>query len=225
MLVARPVSSTTKVSCASTTFRKKLAGALGEDLESRLVGGLCVELVALARNGDDEIRSELVAADVFLEDGGVHLHFLPLFRRLEEREGGIEKMEADVVGAGGRRRVREDDDAGAALRIEADPGAVAAGAAVVPDDLVSVAGRRCASRGRSRGSGCRSDGAWRSSRPSMVRAATCRCRCLRRGRSADRSRSIAARRRRPASGCPSSRPVEDRRRARLRGDPSSLSIA
>ena len=92
-------------------LQEKFALALGEDFESRLVGGLGVELVAFAGDGDDEIRGELVAADVFLEDGGVHLHFLALFRRLEEWEGGIEKMEADVVGAGvsstcsrGRRR-------------------------------------------------------------------------------------------------------------------------
>src|SRR5438552_14180562 len=103
-------------------LQEKLAGTLGEDFESRLVGGLCVELVALAGHCDDEIRSELVAADVFLEDGGINLYLMPLLRRLEQRGGGIEKMQADVIDAGVRRRVRKYDDAGTALGIESNPG-------------------------------------------------------------------------------------------------------
>ena len=206
-------------------LQEKFAGALGEDFESRLVGGLCVELVALARNCDDEIRGELVAAGVFLEDGGIHLHFLALFRRLEEWEGGIEKMEADVVGAGVRRRVRENDDAGAALRLEADPGAVAAGAAVVPDDLVSVAGRNVPAEAdlEVRHAGGRRG--WRSSRPWSLPAATSPARCSRRETSAGRSRSSAARRLLPASVGPSSLPADARRCDRERDDPSSTSTA
>src|ERR1044071_4205174 len=46
-------------------------------------------------------------------------------------------MAADVVDAGISEAVRQHDHAGALLRIEADEGAIAAGAAVVPDDLLT----------------------------------------------------------------------------------------
>src|SRR3954447_25400026 len=65
-------------------FQEEVALVLSEDLDSRLTRGLRVEMVAFARDAQDEIRSELVAADVFLEDGGVQLHFLALFRRADQ---------------------------------------------------------------------------------------------------------------------------------------------
>jgi hypothetical protein len=120
-------------------FVKEVVIILGEDFEARLSRRLRVEMFAFARDSDDECRRELIAAGVFLEHRGVDLHFLPLLRRLEQRNGWIEKMKADVIDAGVRRRIRQDDDAGAALRIESDPGAIPAGAAVVPDDLAAVA--------------------------------------------------------------------------------------
>jgi hypothetical protein len=49
-------------------FDKEVAGALGEDLEPRLTGRLRVKPVAVPRDRKDEVRRELVAADVSVKD-------------------------------------------------------------------------------------------------------------------------------------------------------------
>ena len=89
---------------------------------------------------EDEVRRELVAADVAVEDLRDRRRSpSALSAPASSGSGGIEQMPADVVDAFVRGRVRQHDHADAALRIEADERAIAAGAAVVPDDL-AVAG-------------------------------------------------------------------------------------
>src|ERR1051326_6732560 len=101
-------------------------------------------MIALACDAEDQLRRELIEPDVTLEHLRIDGDPAASFPRRREWRGWVEQMASDVVDSFVRRHVGEHDHAGAVLRIEADVGAGAAGAPLVPDAFPAPA------RGRAR---------------------------------------------------------------------------
>src|SRR3954447_24287681 len=78
-------------------FDKEVVKALGEDLESRLTGSLRVEMAAVARDAHDEIRRELVAANVSVKDLRIDGNLLVLFHRWRLAFNSLRRMVGAVL--------------------------------------------------------------------------------------------------------------------------------
>src|SRR4051812_674026 len=78
-------------------FQEEVALVLGEDLESRLTRGLRVEMVAVARDAQDEIRRELVASGVSVKDLRIDGNLLVLFHRRRLAFDSLRRMIGAVL--------------------------------------------------------------------------------------------------------------------------------
>ncbi len=80
-------------------LQEKLPLAFGEYLELWLSGELREKLIALARDSHYRIRSQLVSANVVVEDLRIDRDFFVLFDRfnLIQWIAGVEQMPSDVV--------------------------------------------------------------------------------------------------------------------------------
>src|SRR5437763_12549913 len=86
-------------------FDKEVVNAFGEDLESRLTRGLRVEMAAVARDRQDEIRRELVSANVSVKDLRIDGNLLVRFRRRRLAFHSLSRMVGAVLMQYETRRV------------------------------------------------------------------------------------------------------------------------
>src|SRR5208282_886760 len=100
-------------------FQKIIAVAFGKDLKLRLAGSLFEEVVAFSRDGDDEIRGQLVASEVTLEQLGIDGDLLMLFGRRHQWNAGVQQVTANVIDAGHGSRVGQQNHTHAGLGVEA----------------------------------------------------------------------------------------------------------
>src|SRR5262249_32409148 len=115
---------------------EKVTVAFGEQRELGLVGRLGEQMVAILGDGNDDVRGELIFADIPGEEFRVHGYFL--VRRREEcgideaRDPGGEEA---GVGAG---EVGEHDDGQVVIDVALDDAGKALPCASVPDHLVAI---------------------------------------------------------------------------------------
>src|SRR5579863_2742208 len=88
-------------------LQEKILVAFRKHLEFWLAGGLREELIALPRDRQDEVRSQLVASQVTVEQFRIDGSLLVLLRWLEralrkERSLRIQQMQTDIIYSCGR---------------------------------------------------------------------------------------------------------------------------
>ena len=72
------------------SFEEIVGGRFGEEFELGLARGLKEKMIAFARDGENEIRGELIAANVAIEQFGIDGNFLVLLGGVGERDGSVE---------------------------------------------------------------------------------------------------------------------------------------
>src|ERR1700733_695458 len=98
-LFRRPFTIGDESNLSIDNFQEIVPIALRKDLEFRLARGLLEETVALFRNRNVEIRSQLIASDVAVEQLRIDSDLLMLLRGRIQRNARIEQVAPDVINA------------------------------------------------------------------------------------------------------------------------------
>ena len=119
-------------------FAEELLLAFRINLEFRLANGLCEQLVTFAGDRWEEVWRQLVSPHVAVENFRIDGDLLVFLRGWQQRYVRVQQMHADVINAGVRGGVRQDDNPSTGFSDITDERSIPAGAAGVEDDLLVV---------------------------------------------------------------------------------------